>query len=329
MNWLTSPWPFYCGFPFFIAAPLVLTWYFGRDPDTGKTYHQSAAENSTQTFDDIRSRLQQLLKSGFDQGFVVFRFADSDRFIKYQKYIHAKGDYGIELSFPNTEWSREFFPLAVECCDRLCIAYTIGPRARADSIHFLHADVGQDIDTAFQLVCCIVDDIFEMPRDTEYTLEWDGVDATGGHIDSPSLSPQNREQQYGKEFFKTAGFYMSDIPVALIWLLAFIISVGGMIYALLWWLIWTIASVKADWGVVEGSIAGLEFAVRRFQLLAVITFLGSFLLWRTPAFRRIRQSIREKTNDRNASRAWWQKVNMPLLAAALVVPATVATWVRW
>jgi hypothetical protein len=329
MNWLTSPWLFYGGFPFALAAPFVLTWYFGRAEATGKTYHQSASETVKQTFDDIRGQLEQLLKSGFDQGFVIFQFKDGGRFIQFRKYIHAKGDYGLELAFPKADWSVEFFPLVARCCDRLNISHTVGPHTRGDGLEFLHADLGRDTDMAFRLVCSIVDDVFRISRDTQYTLEWDAVDVTGALIESPGQSPGKRERQYRQEFFKKAGFYMSDIPVAIIWLFAFTLGVIGMAYGLIWWLVWIAASANADWGFIEGHIGGLELAIRNFQLFNVIAFVSTYLLDRTPAFRRIRKSVQANRKEKGTREKWWQGVTIRFVLTPLLLAATAASWIRW
>jgi hypothetical protein len=325
MNWLTSSWLFYGGYPLALVAPFALTWYFGRIEATGKTHPQSASESAQQSFDDIRDRLEQLLKCGFDQGFVIFQFKDSNRFIQFRKYIHAKGDYGLELAFPKADWSSEHFPLVAECCQQFGVPYSVGDLTLDDGVEFLHADVGQDIDAAFRLVCGIVDDVFRISRDTQYTLEWDAVDVTGGLIDSPDLSPGKRERQYRQEVFEKVGFYPSDIPVALIWLGAYMLGAIGMGYALLWWLIWMAAGVTADWGLYEGRVGGLDFAIRKFQLFSVIAFCGTYLLDRTASMRRMRRGI-TKESDRQK---WWQGVTIRFVLAPLLLAATVASWIRW
>lgn len=329
MIWLTSPWLFYGGFLFALVAPFILFWYFGRIHETGKTYHQTVAENSRQSFEDIHGQLDQLLRQGFDQGFVIFKFSGGECFIQFRKYVHAKGDYGLELAFPKADWSRDMFPLVAECCEKNDVPYTVSPHNTGDDMEFLHADVGQDTDAAFRLVGGIVDDAFQIPRGTEYTLEWDSVDATGGLIDSPNQTPGKRQRQFSQEYFKKAGFYMSDIPVAIIWVFAFIIGGGGLVYALLWWLIWAAMDVSADWGAFEVRIGGLELAIRNFQLFSMIALLSTVLMDRTPALRRMWPSLlMQRTEEDRRKRSRRQKFIWRVLIPFLL-SATVASWIRW
>lgn len=329
MSWLTSPWLFYGGFLIALVAPWVLYYYLGRIPGTGKTYHQSVAESSEQSFDDIRGRLDQLLRSGFDQGFVVFKFKGSECFIQFRKYIHAKGDYGLELGFPDADWSRAYFPLVAEYCTRNDIPYTIGPHNVGDEMEFLHADVGKDTDAAFRLVGDIVEHVFRMPRDTAYKLEWDAIDPTGGLIDSPNQTLGKRERQFRQDFFKRTGFYMSDIPVAVIWLFAFLVGGLGLIYALLWWAVWAALGVNADWGGFEIRIGELELVIRNFQIFGMVMLLSTFLLGRTSAVHRMRANMRDEDREedrRNRARLRkfiWRAV------VPLSLSATVASWIHW
>jgi hypothetical protein len=329
MSWLTSAWLFYGGFLFALVAPFIPYFYFGRIPGTGKTYRQSFAESSKQSFDDIRGRLDQLLRCGFDQGFVIFKFQGSDCFIQFRKYIHAKGDYGLELGFPKADWSRDYFPLVAECCTKNHIPYTIGPHNIGDDMEFLHADVGKDTDAAFRLVGDIVDHAFRISRDTDYTLEWDAIDPTGGLIDSPNQTLGKRQQQFSQEFFEKTGLYMSDIPVVTLWLFAFLVGGVGLIYALFWWLIWAAMGVNADWGAFDVRIGESELAIRNFQLFSAIALLSAFLLGRIAALRRMRTSMRDEHSEecrrkRSRRRAFVWRILIPLLLSA-----TIASWVRW
>lgn len=329
MIWLTSPWLFYGGFLFALVAPFIMHWYFWRIPESGKTYHQSVVENSRQSFDDIRGRLNQLLRQGFDQGFVIFKFNNGECFIQFRKYIHAKGDYGLELAFPKADWSRDFFPLVAECCKKNDIPYTVGPHKTGDKMEFLHADVGQDTEAAFRLVGGIVDDAFRMSRETEYTLEWDAIDATGGLIDSPNQTPGKRQRQFSQEYFKKAGFYMSDIPVAIIWLFAFLVGGVGLIYALFWWLTWAVMGVSPDWGAFDGRIGGFELAIRNFQLFSMIALLSTFLLDRTPALRRMWASVRAGHTEEDRRKRSRRQIFIWRVLIPLLLSATIASWIRW
>lgn len=329
MNWLTSPWLFYGGFLFALIMPLVLYWYFGRIPETGKTYHQSVVEGSNPTFDDIRGNLEYLLRGGYNGGFVVFNFKGKERFIRFRKYIRAKGDYGLELSFPRADWSRVYFPRLVNFCGDNAIPYVVHPDTGDDGMEFLRVDVGQDIDAAFRLVGGIVDEVFSIPRDTGYKVEHDAIDQTGALIDSPRQTPWKRQRQFHQEWSNKTGFYMSDVPVFLISGLAFVVGGAGLVYALLWWSVWSAAGVTADWGAFESDIGGYELTIRNFQLVSMIALSSIFLFRQTPALRRLLAVGRDKLTEEEKRKRQRRGSIFRYVIVPLLLSATVASWVRW
>lgn len=329
MNWLTSPWLFYGGFPFALVVTVVLYWRFGRNSVTGKTHRQVIAERSKQSFDDIRENLKYLLRSGYDGGFYVFRFKGKERFIQFRKYIHAKEDYGLELRFPRADWSKVYFPHLVNFCEDNVIPHTIRPGTGDDGVEFLHVDFGQDIDAAFRLVCGIVDEVFDIPRSTGYRVEQDAVASFGLLIDTPSQTPAERHRHFHQELFKQKGIYLTDMPVFVILGTAFLIGGAGLVYALLWWLIWSAAGVTANWGAFEGEMGGYELTIRNFQLVSMIAFSSIFLSRSMPAIRRIVAIGDDKLTEDEKRRRRQRGLIVRLVILPLLLLATVASWVHW
>ena len=51
-------------------------------------------------FDEMPKVIEHTLRYCLNRGFVVITDKNSERFIQFRKYILRKGEYGLELEFP-------------------------------------------------------------------------------------------------------------------------------------------------------------------------------------------------------------------------------------
>jgi hypothetical protein len=59
---------------------------------------------------DLKTVADLLLRSGREGGFIVITEKGSGRFVQFRKYIHRKGEFGLELGFPKAPWSETYYP---------------------------------------------------------------------------------------------------------------------------------------------------------------------------------------------------------------------------
>ena len=119
------------------------------------------------TSEQLSRPLQDLIERGRGDGYVILRLEGSNRFIQFNKYTNQGGD-GIELSFPNADWSREYFGKLQSVCNAEGIPYRVS--TGSDGMSFVDIDCGIDIDFALGLVNTINARVFCTPTSPRYVV---------------------------------------------------------------------------------------------------------------------------------------------------------------
>ena len=104
------------------------------------------------TLESIYGPMNDLLKRGYDGGFLLINISNTKRFLQVRKYINAPGKYGIELAFPKAPWSIPYFDSVCALCDRNGQPYTIAQDKFNGPLSFLYADFGKDVEKAFFMI---------------------------------------------------------------------------------------------------------------------------------------------------------------------------------
>ncbi len=120
------------------------------------------------TLDELIVPIEDLLKRGYDGGILLIDISHTDYFIQLRKYIARPGNYGIEVCFPNSDWSRHFFRKLEKLCKREGIKYEITEKTHISPVEFLCIDFGKDSHAAHEFVKKIILEIFGM--DNKVTL---------------------------------------------------------------------------------------------------------------------------------------------------------------
>ena len=68
-------------------------------------------------FSDVKPWLASLLRRGYKGGHILFVHGPSGRSLRFRKYIPEKGDYGLELCFPKTDWATVYWPRIQAFCE--------------------------------------------------------------------------------------------------------------------------------------------------------------------------------------------------------------------
>jgi len=137
-------------------------------------------------YEGAKHFLALVLKLGNETAFVVITHRPSEHWIQFRKYIHAVGDYGLELAFPNGEWSRADFRRLRERCETNRLPWRIGDEvAGGDRMTFLYVDCGRDVQAAFDLGKSIFTQVFGVSLEEEYRFDSHGYASVNKLIDSP------------------------------------------------------------------------------------------------------------------------------------------------
>ena len=122
-----------------------------------------------------------LLRRGFDGAYIKLTDRKSDRFVRFRKYIHEIGVYGIELTFPASGWGLEFLPRLEAYCAENGLTYALDePDAPGESDHML-VDCRKDAGQARDLARKIWVDFFGLSedamcqRESENLLDYDDL----------------------------------------------------------------------------------------------------------------------------------------------------------
>src|SRR5258706_14349241 len=66
-------------------------------------YHKNLSIEQT------TGHLNALLKRGYNGAFIIIEDMNSDKFVQFAKYIKRKGVIVLELSFPRSPWSEQYY----------------------------------------------------------------------------------------------------------------------------------------------------------------------------------------------------------------------------
>lgn len=112
------------------------------------------------TLETVQKPINGLLKQGYNGGFLIIDISGSKYFFQLRKYIHAPGDYGIELCFPHAKWSINFFQEVVSLCNRDGLIYSIRTENADGSLEFLYVDFEKNVALAHKCLKNILLEVF-------------------------------------------------------------------------------------------------------------------------------------------------------------------------
>jgi len=121
----------------------------------------------SRTLEDLIVPIQDLLRRGYDGGILLIDVAHKKYFLQLRKYIVGAGNYGIELCFPNSDWSHDVFQKLREICNREKIEYVITEKNDTSPIEFLCIDFGKDSYAAHEFIKRIILELFGMDNNVK------------------------------------------------------------------------------------------------------------------------------------------------------------------
>lgn len=125
--------------------------------------------------DQLRRPLEDLLKRGFDGGTLIIDHPKTGTFIQFKKYILEKDNYGIELFYPEVEWSKGFIS-EFKKWSRSNDLEVVEVYPGVDSpLHFYKIDFSKNTDSAFECVKGLFD-VFGVPNASDFYILLENAD---------------------------------------------------------------------------------------------------------------------------------------------------------
>jgi len=173
-------------------------------------------------FSDVKSWLAILLRRGYQGGHILIAHGPSGRSLRFRKYIRDKGDYGLELCFPNTDWAAEYRPMIQDFCKKAGRHYRVETETLDGSTNeVLLIDCEQETDRAYDLALAIWTRFFDLPARGWYEREGHGIAVRDELIEDPDLTRPSK-QEIGEQQWDKARKDLRDRAG---------ISPGGALYA--------------------------------------------------------------------------------------------------
>jgi len=126
-----------------------------------------AAKGPVHSLATLEVPIRDLLRRGYKEGFLVINIHYTKQFVQLKKYIHNKGNYGMEFCFPNTKWSDKLFVKLVEFCTETEIDFVIGEEHAKEPLEFLYIDFGKDVLLAHSTIVDILLNVFGVDDDVK------------------------------------------------------------------------------------------------------------------------------------------------------------------
>ena len=134
--------------------------------------------------DGLIKPISALLKRGYDCGFLIISIGYSGRrFLQLRKYIHGPGNYGIQLAFPNANWAQPYFESVHAICKT---RHLKGVVANDGTLDFLYVDFTRDAIEAYKCVKAILEQTFDVGKDTKLFVRLENAAVEDKLIDAPS-----------------------------------------------------------------------------------------------------------------------------------------------
>lgn len=135
------------------------------------------------SLETLERPIKDLLKRGYDGGFLMIDVSRSKYFIQLRKYINEPGKYGIELCFPNAKWSAKYFEKLTDFCIKESIDYLITEENKNGPLEFLYIDFDKDVQKAHKYIKKILIELFGFDENVKLYVRLENATAEDKLID--------------------------------------------------------------------------------------------------------------------------------------------------
>lgn len=142
-----------------------------------------ASRGVVRNIDSIEASIKELLRRGYDCGYIVIKVSYSSKFVQLRKYIDAPGKYGIQFVFPKVEWTKPYFFDVKQFCNSLESAKCWVDDT--ENTNFLIVDFRKNTKEAFRCVKYILVNFFGVTDKTKLFVKLENATLWDDLIDSP------------------------------------------------------------------------------------------------------------------------------------------------
>jgi len=148
-----------------VVLLVVYFWVVGRKPHIHKGVSQM----------EIPRYLETLLHRGYDQGFVIIRDPQSDKFIQFAKYIDDVGRVGLRFDFPLAPWSSRYYQKLKDAFMERDILFEVVHTGESPVEEFVAVDVGDRLPLARNIVRLVLQEVFEVASGVRFNISFERV----------------------------------------------------------------------------------------------------------------------------------------------------------
>jgi hypothetical protein len=149
------------------------------------SYVRWRREYDEQTLAGVKQKADVLLRRGYESGFMIVSDRQSNRFVQFRKYIHRKGEFGLELGFPRAPWSTKYYDRVRQLIEAEGLPLVVQPTNDSPVTEFLLADFGRDTDRLVSVIGRIFHEILAMPSQQTFRIRPKGIAAQDVLVDTP------------------------------------------------------------------------------------------------------------------------------------------------
>ena len=235
--------------------------------------------------DNLPEVLRTVLKRCLNGGSVVIEDRRTGQFVQFRKYILAKGDYGLELGFPDAPWSRAFFPKLRDALTAKSIRFRETGRSAGDITNFLHVDCGKDIAKAVEISRLCFFGIFNLARDTRFKSTLSDYASLDEQVDDPNFKDHGLKWWSVWRVHEQAAGRPDPALVfcAMFWTVALQVA-----FVVLWICWFKDSGAPGEWGFAFGP---LTLAGSYFSLVSLVCFGTAHTLFSYMRYRFFRLGI--------------------------------------
>lgn len=134
-----------------------------------------AAKGRKRNLSQLQKPLDELLRRGFDGGTLVVEHVATEKFLQFRKYISCEGVYGIDMYFPEVDWSQEFISSFRRVCSLEGLEVDEIMQGIDSPVHFLRVGFNNKSDVAYLFMKKVVFEVFEIPPDELFYVRLDSA----------------------------------------------------------------------------------------------------------------------------------------------------------
>ena len=249
---------------------------------------------------DLDVPISRLLKIGYEGASLVLTLKKSKLHIKFSKYIREEGIYGIELEFPNTDWTKEDASKLQEHCAANGLKFRVAADGSSHAAELLYVDCEKDSDKAAGLARFILSTIFGKSTNSLFYETYTNMSQLNELVDKPGQQPGTVIEEFaqiGEAIHEHSGMPVSHMYKMYSYCLVMLVGAVALV-------IETILTMgeDPDWSfdvvgvAVNGSVGDVAYTA-----ILIVGFLG-FYRHMKPV-----KAVWDKSKDEEGTAKKWRR----------------------